>query len=160
AITAEPSQKDQQGLTAYAKGFAVGLYDFSKDGASAILQLPDAVFHLSDVAENLKAMLAEIRRRLRQGNIQALKAVDLDLYRLVDLGEYKRLTAYWQGRLTSRVILKYATLVEGGAAAAKGAVGATKLAVRLGKVGAEEVKALAGKVVKLVTKEAKTEERI
>jgi hypothetical protein len=108
-----------------------------------ILRLPTVVFQLPELVGNLKELVGEVQKGLSEGDLQAVKAADPDLYRLLHLPTYLTETDYWKGRLTARLTLKYATLVEAG-------LPATKLAAKLGKKASAEVKALAGKIVQRV----------
>jgi hypothetical protein len=151
-ITKPPPPEDQNGETAYLMGLAVGIYEFGRDSLIGLLKLPAALLHPRELMANFQELAGHIRDGLKNADLKELQKIDPDLYRLVDLAQYNALSDYEKARLTARVVLKYATLVEG-------AAGAGKLGVRLGRKVAGEVEGLAGKIVGQVKKDilAKTE---
>jgi hypothetical protein len=114
AITKEPPLGNQSGTLAYTKGVLVGAYDSGKGAVEGIAQLPHTITHLREFAENVQDLLKEVKRGLSEQDIGALKNTDPDLYRLLEPTEYRQLTDWWEGRLTSRIVLKYAALAQGG----------------------------------------------
>jgi hypothetical protein len=113
-IMAPPA--DQSGAFAYANGVAVGIYEFGGAGVQGFLTLLSTHPKETSTAlvNNLKETLAAIREGLTDQDLDALKKVDYELWQLVNLQSYNSLTEWNKGRLTAKLTLKYALLVDTG----------------------------------------------
>ncbi|HLN30414.1 MAG TPA: hypothetical protein VK395_21910 [Gemmataceae bacterium] len=137
--TCPPAAERPLGEAGFLTGCLVGLCDFTRGRLNAFIDLPLQGAHPQRLGANIEQLAKKLRELLKDHDCAALQKFNGDLSQIVLPAHCDRLSEREKGRLTTRVALKYASLL-------KGAGNTTRVLAKLGKASVDEIASLGRKI--------------
>jgi len=110
-ITQPPPRERQQGAAGFLRGCLAGLSDFTQGNLDLLPELPLLGAHPRRIGVNLEQLAEHLHEFLQEHDRDVLQKFDDDLCQLALPAYFYALSAWEKGRVTTRVVLKYARLL-------------------------------------------------